>query len=729
MRIRQILPPCLWFGIIVTGALPACGDDASHSLYDCDPESPDCVLPCRDCKIDGWCYTAYQQNPLNPCQVCDASATATSWTNHDGSACDDGLFCNGADSCLDGACTVHDGDPCGDDGVLCNGEERCDEEQERCEHGGDLCGEGYSCNAETDECCVLGDDQACGENGNVRWIDSCGREGTLAEECLPAPQGACYQAGCICGSAFTGPGCQRCRLYVSAANGDDGFDGSSWTKAFYSIHTALAAAAPNECEVWVAEGTYRPSATDDPSEMYNLPHGVHFYGGFAGTERLLSERDLAAHPTVLTGELGDPAVPTDNSCTLVVAGDRTVVDGFTLRDVYQSNGRNACQKPPQYWQTEGGALFASDPGVVTEVTVRNCRFENNQGDVGASIFVEEADLHLSRTAFVNNRGGYGAALVFNQGELTMSECLVEDNVHEWSALVQIFDPSAGSTISHSRFVNNLGEPYGHYTLGVFHNHGVQAPMVLSHCLFFGNDMYQAGALATSVPLALRSCTIVGNHARCTNSMSSGGILAHENVSLMNSIIWGNTTDDLLYTVAEQNLNGIVDHMGARYSILECDTPACLPMAKYCDSIRDCAYGSDDHESCGTHCAAGEFLCRNYSCVPLASYCDGVDDCGDDSDELGCGSCAAGEFACTPGCIAGDGVTYADPQLTSTDATTFDLRVQAGSPAVDAGLNVGVWNDVGDLDHDGDVAEMCPVDLDGQPRVQGARVDIGAYERP
>ena len=45
--------------------------------------------------------------------------------------CDDTLFCNGAESCLDGFCNPGDV-PCPDDGLFCNGAERCDEEEDQC---------------------------------------------------------------------------------------------------------------------------------------------------------------------------------------------------------------------------------------------------------------------------------------------------------------------------------------------------------------------------------------------------------------------------------------------------------------------------------------------------------------------------------------------------------------------------------------------------------------------
>ena len=69
----------------------------------------------------------------------------------------------------------------------------------------------------------------------------------------------------------------------------------------------------------------------------------------------------------------------------------------------------------------------------------------------------------------------------------------------------------------------------------------------------------------------------------------------------------------------------------------------------------------------------------------------------------------------------------------------NVRLLSGSPCIDAGHNLMVAVDAADLDGDGDVAELLPLDLDGQPRFAGDKVepdpgcgepvvvDMGAYE--
>lgn len=60
----------------------------------------------------------------NPCTDDACGPSGCEHVNHDG-PCDDGLFCNGADTCRDGACSVHAGAPC-------SGSVVCDEAADVC---------------------------------------------------------------------------------------------------------------------------------------------------------------------------------------------------------------------------------------------------------------------------------------------------------------------------------------------------------------------------------------------------------------------------------------------------------------------------------------------------------------------------------------------------------------------------------------------------------------------
>ncbi|MEQ1746459.1 MAG: hypothetical protein ABMA02_13600 [Saprospiraceae bacterium] len=133
-------------------------------------------------------------------------------------------------------------------------------------------------------------------------------------------------------TALFSPAVAQNRFYVDpAASGTN--TGTSWTDAYTDLHSALAAAVSGD-EVWVAEGVYRPTETVDRSARFEMLSGVRFYGGFAGSELDLGERDWQAHPTVLDGDIGTPGDSTDNSRTLLYLfrpDSFTLVDGFVFR--------------------------------------------------------------------------------------------------------------------------------------------------------------------------------------------------------------------------------------------------------------------------------------------------------------------------------------------------------------------------------------------------------------
>lgn len=90
----------------------------------------------------------------NPCTDDQCNGVGTCGHTPNTAPCNDGLFCNGVDSCSGGSCSVHPGNPCpGTDGDN-NCQESCNETADNClanDPNGSFCNDGQTCNG-ADSC-------------------------------------------------------------------------------------------------------------------------------------------------------------------------------------------------------------------------------------------------------------------------------------------------------------------------------------------------------------------------------------------------------------------------------------------------------------------------------------------------------------------------------------------------------------------------------------------------
>jgi hypothetical protein len=184
------------------------------------------------------------------------------------------------------------------------------------------------------------------------------------------------------------------KLFVDK-NAGAGGDGSSWSNAFRELRDALNNLRPSTEEIWVAQGTYKPSATGDINASFNInKDDLKIFGGFAGTETSLSQRNLNANTTVLSGDLADNDPATinlgtataypyqDNSYNVVkIQGDRIEMDGFTI-----SGGTSV--RPTSSSPSSGCAINAV--GDYSSLKLKKLNIENNVGYRLGVIFLNSA---------------------------------------------------------------------------------------------------------------------------------------------------------------------------------------------------------------------------------------------------------------------------------------------------------------------------------------------------
>ncbi len=195
-------------------------------------------------------------------------------------------------------------------------------------------------------------------------------------------------------------------------------NGTTWQDAYTDLHEALNNAVEGQ-QIWVAEGTYKTSSTNNRLESFVLKNNVPVYGGFNGTETLLEERDWFTNVTNLSGNIGNIFLAADNAYHVLFADDEFgsfLVDGFSIF------GGNA-----------NGALVHEDIGAAALIeftdgtfTMANCFVFNNSSDYKGGAVATFATSIFQNTSFVNNESHIGGAIDWTNGT-TIENCLFVDN--------------------------------------------------------------------------------------------------------------------------------------------------------------------------------------------------------------------------------------------------------------------------------------------------------------
>jgi hypothetical protein len=130
--------------------------------------------------------------------------------------------------------------------------------------------------------------------------------------------------------------------------------GSAWNKSFKFLQDALTHTASlfgssqaTEVHIWLADGDYHPdrdasnqSGTGNRAANFTLLENVHLYGGFSGSETLITQRDPSTYVANLTGNIGSSGDDSDNSYHVLFAANGDLsptncrIDGVTIRDGY-----------------------------------------------------------------------------------------------------------------------------------------------------------------------------------------------------------------------------------------------------------------------------------------------------------------------------------------------------------------------------------------------------------
>ena len=345
--------------------------------------------------------------------------------------------------------------------------------------------------------------------------------------------------------------------------------GASWSDASGDLYGMINASQFGD-EVWVAEGTYQPPS----GQEFVMRADVKIYGGFAGTETTLLQRDLSLHTSKLTR--GTTGVVIRNNYNGL--SSTALLDGFYITNATQSAVVNISSSPAfancifagNQNFVVGGFMnsFGSRGGAVlndqySAPSFTGCAFNNNSAVYGGALFNRNsASPTLINCTFINNSASDRGGCIYSEmsGSPVLNTCTFTGNTANSGAGMYSESSSArltGCTFTNNNATTNGGGIYSSLSSCILTNctfKGNAAPnggglynyfssFRLVNCLLSGNYASYLGGgmynMANTSSISFTNCTISGNAA----SNGGGGMWnqASSNITIRNSIIYNNNS--------------------------------------------------------------------------------------------------------------------------------------------------------------------------------------------
>ncbi|MFN8473345.1 MAG: choice-of-anchor Q domain-containing protein [Anaerolineae bacterium] len=334
------------------------------------------------------------------------------------------------------------------------------------------------------------------------------------------------------------------RLYVNAAVAGGTGAGDSWANASPTLAFALARALacptpPLVTEIWVAQGTYRPTSGTDRSATFQLRTGLAVYGGFTSGQSNLTDRNAnpATNNTVLSGDLNGDDGPNfanngDNSYHVVTGSgtDNTaILDGFTISGGNANDSSNACP-------AACGGGMVNDYG---SPTLTNVTFSGNSAadQDGGGMYDYVGSPTLTNVTFSGNKAqrGYGGGMANSEGSPRLTNVTFSGN-SAGSGGGGMYNGGGSPTLTNITFSGNSASSYG----GGMANSG--GSPTLTNVTYSGNSATTGGGMAIyGANVTLTNVTFSGNSAT-----TGGGMYVESAIStIRNSILWGDSGGEIV----------------------------------------------------------------------------------------------------------------------------------------------------------------------------------------
>ncbi|KAF5273164.1 hypothetical protein FQR65_LT17206 [Abscondita terminalis] len=306
--------------------------------------------------------------------------------------------------------------------------------------------------------------------------------------------------------------------------------GDSWNNAMGELADALvfaknnnaAATNPQVKQIWVAGGTYTPmyspadnnfGTPDAQNNAFLLVKDVKLYGGFAGTETSLGQRDLsiATNKSILSGDLDHDGTASNNdACHVLISVRNTNTDelnGFTI------TGGNASN-------------------TTSSITVDGLTIEQ---DSGAGIYNRSSFIQISNCSFTGN-----LAADYGGGHTIISNHLLPLLPIAHLPVIPLQTESQHGQSCRSHIQQRLGTK------------NIQHPLCKKQCAYSSEQVviYHNKPTVPGNGFTLANCIVYGNTGGTTSW--AGGIHSTLGCNIYNSVVWGNQGGQLTGSVATKN---------------------------------------------------------------------------------------------------------------------------------------------------------------------------------
>ena len=268
------------------------------------------------------------------------------------------------------------------------------------------------------------------------------------------------------------------RLYVDVnASGDN--DGTSWQNAYTDLNKLLSLIQRGGVQniiLWVAAGIY-----DAPQYGFEVNTRIKMYGGFAGNETSLEQRNWVMNKTILHGRGSSY-----HAVNIQIPGqgaERDPID-YIIIDGFEMTGGAALGTSRNNLEQTGGGLLIGDGSrswPYYQVKINNVKIHGNKAAVsGSAIYCGHAPTIISNAIITENSSGADAGV--NEKEIN-----------------RLFDSGIRNTLIVININNSIHESF-------------QAELI--------------------------NCTIAGNIKGMGTNVTNSRLSFSQNARVTNCIIWG-----------------------------------------------------------------------------------------------------------------------------------------------------------------------------------------------